>query len=93
MPLFSYFEYKLIYAVTFIFCYLLGSIPSGYIIPKVVRGIDIREHGSGNIGATNVARVMGIGYFFVVFFLDAIKGFIPVFIIAPFVANTWRCPV
>ena len=57
--------------------YLLGSIPVGYLIGRS-RGIDIREHGSGNIGATNVVRVLGKrpGYF--VFFCDALKGLLAV---------------
>ena len=59
--------------------YLLGSLPTGYLVGRL-RGIDIREHGSGNIGATNVVRVLGKkpGYF--VFFCDALKGFLAVFL-------------
>jgi glycerol-3-phosphate acyltransferase PlsY len=56
--------------------YILGSIPFGYIIAKM-KGIDITKLGSGNIGATNVGRYLGKPYFFIVLFLDAIKGFIP----------------
>jgi acyl phosphate:glycerol-3-phosphate acyltransferase len=56
--------------------YILGSIPFGYIISKM-KGIDITKLGSGNIGATNVGRFLGKPYFFIVLFLDAIKGFIP----------------
>jgi glycerol-3-phosphate acyltransferase PlsY len=56
--------------------YILGSIPFGYIISKM-KGIDITKLGSGNIGATNVGRYLGKPYFFIVLFLDAIKGFIP----------------
>lgn len=59
-------------------CYLIGSIPFGYLVAKAVRGIDIREHGSKNIGATNVGRVMGLKWFFVVFLLDFLKAAIPV---------------
>jgi glycerol-3-phosphate acyltransferase PlsY len=55
--------------------YLIGSIPSGYLIARY-RGIsDIRSHGSGNIGATNVARSLGAQYFFIVFFCDCFKAF------------------
>ena len=54
--------------------YLLGSIPFGYIAGKI-RGIDIREIGSGNIGATNVMRVLGKRYGYSVFVLDFLKGF------------------
>lgn len=57
--------------------FLLGSIPFGLIIAKA-NGIDIRQHGSGNIGATNVLRVMGKPYGITCLLLDALKGFIPV---------------
>ncbi|XTZ20595.1 MAG: glycerol-3-phosphate acyltransferase, partial [cyanobacterium endosymbiont of Rhopalodia fuxianensis] len=39
--------------------YLLGSIPTGYLVGRVFKGIDIREHGSGSTGATNVLRILG----------------------------------
>jgi len=54
--------------------YLLGSIPFGYLAGKI-RGIDIRKFGSGNIGATNVVRVLGKRYGYSVFVLDFLKGF------------------
>ena len=57
--------------------FLLGSIPFGLIIAKA-KGINIREHGSGNIGATNVLRVVGKKYGITCLLLDALKGFIPV---------------
>jgi glycerol-3-phosphate acyltransferase PlsY len=59
--------------------FLLGSIPFGLIIAKF-KGINIREHGSGNIGATNVLRVLGKKYGVTCLILDALKGFIPVII-------------
>ena len=58
--------------------YVIGSIPTGYLIVKHFKGIDIRETGSGSTGATNVKRVMGTKWFFIVLFLDAMKGLIPV---------------
>ena len=58
--------------------YLIGSIPTGYIIVKALKGIDIREIGSGSTGATNVKRVLGTKWFFTVMILDALKGAIPV---------------
>ena len=59
--------------------YFLGSIPTGFLWAKA-RGIDIRKVGSGNIGATNVMRVLGKGPGAAVLFLDVAKGFLPVFI-------------
>ncbi|CAN5444444.1 glycerol-3-phosphate 1-O-acyltransferase PlsY [soil metagenome] len=57
--------------------YLLGSCPNGYLISRA-RGVDIRSHGSGNIGATNVLRVLGKKWGYLVFALDALKGFLAV---------------
>jgi glycerol-3-phosphate acyltransferase PlsY len=57
-------------------CYLIGAIPFGYLAGRL-RGIDIRRHGSGNTGATNVGRVLGRKWAGVVFLLDALKGFLP----------------
>jgi glycerol-3-phosphate acyltransferase PlsY len=58
--------------------YLFGAVPFGLLIAKT-RGIDIRAHGSGNIGATNVFRVLGKGWGIFTFTLDALKGFIPAY--------------
>src|SRR5574344_676386 len=58
--------------------YLIGSIPTGYILVKLFTGQDIRTIGSGSTGATNVKRVMGKKWCFVVMVLDAIKGALPV---------------
>lgn len=57
--------------------YLLGAIPSGYIAGKLTRGIDIRQHGSGNLGATNTFRVLGPRVAAPVVLADMLKGFIP----------------
>jgi len=59
-----------------LFAFLLGSIPFGLLIAKA-KGIDIRQHGSGNIGATNVLRVVGKKYGITCLILDALKGLIP----------------
>lgn len=58
--------------------YLIGSVPTGYIVVKLMTGQDIREIGSGSTGATNVKRVLGKKWFFIVMFLDALKGALPV---------------
>ena len=65
--------------------YLMGSFPTAYICGKLLKGIDIRKHGSGNVGATNVMRVIGRGPGLAVFVIDCLKGyvavtFLPVFI-------------
>jgi glycerol-3-phosphate acyltransferase PlsY len=61
--------------------YLLGSIPVGYLFVRFVAGRDVREIGSGNIGATNVYRLLGLRYALAVFFLDMLKGLTPVAIV------------
>jgi glycerol-3-phosphate acyltransferase PlsY len=63
------------FALTALVSYLLGSIPTGYLVAKA-RGIDIRSVGSGNIGATNVFRILGKTAGISVLLVDAIKGFV-----------------
>ncbi len=58
--------------------YLAGSIPFGLIIGRAVKGIDLRQHGSGNIGATNAGRVLGKKWGLICLALDALKGLLPV---------------
>lgn len=53
--------------------YVSGATPFGYLAGKLTRGIDIRQHGSGNIGATNAIRVLGKGIGIPVFILDFLK--------------------
>jgi acyl phosphate:glycerol-3-phosphate acyltransferase len=69
--------------------FLLGSIPFGLLMARA-KGIDIRAHGSGNIGATNVMRVMGKKYGIPCLILDILKGFIPVAIAVNLVQITGR---
>ncbi len=61
-----------------IISYLIGSIPTAYIFGKALKGIDIRKHGSGNVGATNALRVLGKGPGILVLLLDVLKGVFPV---------------
>lgn len=65
-----------------ILCYVTGSIPSSIILGKLVKGIDIREHGSGNAGGTNVFRVLGWKPALVVVLVDVFKGWLPTAIFA-----------
>ncbi|WP_207640841.1 glycerol-3-phosphate 1-O-acyltransferase PlsY [Desulfitibacter alkalitolerans] len=60
--------------------YLLGSIPSGLIVGKLISGVDIREHGSGNLGGTNAFRVLGVKGGLIVTSADIVKGIIPAYI-------------
>lgn len=60
--------------------YLAGSLPFGYLTARFVAGIDIRREGSGNIGATNIGRVLGAKWGILVLFLDCLKGLLPVLV-------------
>ena len=70
--------------------YLIGSIPTGYLIVKFLKGEDIRQIGSGSTGATNVKRVLGKKWFFTVMVLDALKGAIPVILTTIFASAIWQ---
>ncbi|MCY7748477.1 glycerol-3-phosphate 1-O-acyltransferase PlsY [Bacillus inaquosorum] len=61
-------------ALLIILAYLIGSIPSGLIVGKLAKGIDIREHGSGNLGATNAFRTLGVKAGSIVIAGDILKG-------------------
>ena len=77
----------MLYAIVALVGYLIGSIPTGYLVGRE-HGIDIREHGSGNIGATNVLRVLGKKPGIFVFACDALKGFFAAWIFRPSVQVT-----
>ncbi len=66
-------------AVVILISYLAGSIPFSYIAGKLVAGIDLREHGSGNLGASNTFRILGAKVAVLVLLADAAKGFLPVY--------------
>src|SRR5919112_5218347 len=66
-----------------VIAYLAGSIPFAYLAGKLFKGIDLREHGSGNLGATNVFRVMGWKIASIVMLLDMAKGALPVLLLPP----------
>ena len=73
-------DIKMILEIMFVVlgAYVIGSIPTGYIVVKLFTGQDIRTIGSGSTGATNVKRVLGKKWFFIVLLLDAFKGALPV---------------
>ena len=71
--------------LTIIIAYIIGSIPTGYLIVKSKTGEDIRTIGSGSTGATNVKRVLGKKWFFTTLLLDAFKGALPVILAKMFI--------
>jgi glycerol-3-phosphate acyltransferase PlsY len=66
--------------------YLIGSIPTAYIFGRVLKGIDIRNFGSGNVGATNAFRLLGKAPGITVLILDIIKGFVAVLFLGNFIS-------
>jgi len=72
-------------AAILLVAYLLGSIPTGYTAAKLLKGIDIREHGSGSTGATNVLRTLGKGPGFIVLVIDTLKGVLAIALVR------WSC--
>ena len=72
---------------TALIAYLLGSIPFAIIVTRIVRGVDVRDYGSKNAGATNVYRVAGLKSALAVGILDLFKGFVAVFWLAPLMAD------
>ena len=71
----------IIMGVILLLSFLIGGIPFGYIIASKVSKINIQQHGSGNIGSTNVKRVIGKKYALVTQVLDILKGLIPTLIV------------
>ena len=78
------------FILLFIFAYLFGSIPVGYLFVKRKKGIDIKKVGSGATGGTNVSRILGIKYGILVGILDILKAYFPVFLAAKFLAPGWQ---
>lgn len=70
-----------LYIIIAVISYLIGSIPFSYLIPKWFGKIDIRQHGSGNTGTTNVARTLGLKIGIIAFVGDFLKGVLPAFIV------------
>src|SRR3989442_13879864 len=78
-------------AISAILSYLLGSLPTGYLMAKA-KGIDIRSVGSGNIGATNVFRALGKPAGIITLVVDCAKGFIAVFFVPGPIARATGVP-
>jgi glycerol-3-phosphate acyltransferase PlsY len=72
----------------FLASYLVGAFPTSYVAAKVFRGIDLREHGSRNLGATNVYRVLGWKFAVPVAIVDILKGTLPVVAFAPRISES-----
>lgn len=81
-------DQNILLAIFVILGYLSGSIPFGYVIAKLKR-VDIQKQGSGNIGATNVSRVLGFKYAVLVAILDVLKVVIPATIAKQYLMNDW----
>jgi acyl phosphate:glycerol-3-phosphate acyltransferase len=79
-----------LYLIIAVVAYLLGSIPFGYVLVRIFRGEDIRRTGSGNIGATNVARSGAKGLGIATLALDAIKGSLAVFLAATLAGSKYN---
>lgn len=73
--------------------YLIGAIPTSYLAGRMFRGIDLRQHGSGNLGATNLYRTLGWKFAIPVGLFDIAKGAVPVALIAPEVSGSQRVAV
>ena len=75
-------------ALALLASYLLGAIPTSHLVSRLFAKIDLREHGSGNLGATNLYRVLGWKYAIPVALFDITKGAIPVLVFAPRVTDS-----
>jgi acyl phosphate:glycerol-3-phosphate acyltransferase len=77
--------YHILFAV--LIAYLIGAVPFSYILGRLIKGIDIRKQGSGNVGATNLTRCAGKPLGAAAFLLDAAKGFVAVVFVAGILYN------
>lgn len=75
-----------------ILSYLVGSIPTSIVLTKAIKGVDVRDYGSGNAGATNASRVLGKRFGLLVVILDALKGVVAVVIIARLYLGSFPFP-
>lgn len=77
------------WGIALLLAYLSGSIPTAYLAGRLLKGVDLRTVGSGNLGATNVYRNLGALPAIVVLLLDAAKGYLPVLLLPSRVAGVW----
>jgi glycerol-3-phosphate acyltransferase PlsY len=75
------------YFIAFFGAYLVGSVPTAYLFTRRLKGLDIREHGSGNVGATNASRVLGKKWGLVIFAIDFLKGCLPALAVTVFLGE------
>jgi glycerol-3-phosphate acyltransferase PlsY len=79
--------------VVLLLCYLIGSVPSGVILARRLKGVDLRLHGSGNVGATNAFRALGLAGGILVLAADLLKGFLAVKLAVFALAPDFLAPV
>ncbi len=77
----------MLYVGCFVLAYALGAVPTAFLVARRVRGIDLRRHGSGNLGATNVFRTLGPWWGVLVLVLDMAKGALPVALMTALLAG------
>jgi len=73
--------------IVIIISYLIGSIPTAYIFGRLIKKVDIRKFGSGNVGATNALRLLGKGWGITVLIIDILKGCLPVIFLGNFMQD------
>ncbi len=83
----------MILALMMCLAYLVGAIPTSFLLAKHVAKVDLREHGSKNLGATNVYRVLGWKYAVPVGLFDVAKGFVPAYVFAPWAGPQHWYPI
>lgn len=71
--------------------YFVGAIPTGAWLTRIVQSVDITRYGSGNAGATNVARLLGVKWFFVVLIIDALKAYAVIRYFCDDMISSWYC--
>jgi len=84
--------YSIAYSISGIGAYLIGSVPTSFLFAKALKGIDIRQHGSGNVGATNVYRVVGKLPGLLTLIVDILKGVLAASFLPGFIYHVFGVP-